>query len=42
MSKGFNKEFKELIKVNWKTQEEVARELRKELKEFERKCRRKK
>jgi len=40
MSK-FNKEFQDLIKVDWKTQQEVARELREELKEFEKKCREK-
>jgi len=30
-----NKDFKDLIKIKWKTQKEVAEELRKEIKDFE-------
>jgi hypothetical protein len=35
MSDKFNKEFLDSIKIEWKSQKEVADELRKELKEFE-------
>jgi hypothetical protein len=37
-----NKDFKDLIKINWKSREEVAEELREELKRFEQKCKTKK